>query len=118
MAGSATGSLLELRLEPGVTTGADLSREFDLVLLEYALDLRGVTRLDCEVCDSDGKVYKRVRDIQVRDGRVRGYCDRELAVTSARLLPGGIINRFYAVDGRSERLLGTFHSIATGLPSE
>lgn len=95
-----------------VTTG-DLSGDFDLVLLEYVLDLEGVTRLDCEVCDSDGKPYERVRDIQVRDGRVRGYCVKELAVTSARLLPRGIINRFYAVDGGKERLVGVFHSMAT-----
>ena len=109
--------IVEFRLEPDQLVDADLSEEFDLLLVELVVDLEGVTRLDAEVCDMAGRPFKRVREIPFRPEQrsVMGYCAREMALAAARELPDGTLTRLLAVgdDGETERVVGQYRTRMT-----
>lgn len=110
--------ILELRFGPGRLVEGDLSGDFELLLVEYELDLRGVTRLDVDVCDAAGRPFKRIQEVPFQPGQtsVMGYCARETALAAARELPEGTRIRFLSIEEEGERLLCEYHARATRLP--
>jgi hypothetical protein len=110
--------ILEYRLEPGVVVEADLSGDFDLLFMEFVVDLEGVTALATEVCDAEGNAFKRVEDIPIPPDRTRltGYCAMDLAVAGARANPEGMVTRLLSVEPDGERVLGEYRTRAIALP--
>jgi hypothetical protein len=102
--------VLVSRMMPGEETVVDVSEDFDLLFVEFVIDLDGVTELVAEICDSDGVPFKRNEAISVPPGlqSISGYCARDLALASAHALPNGIITRVYSVEAGGERLLGEY----------
>jgi hypothetical protein len=110
--------ILEVRCEPDRLTEADLDGDFELLLVEFVVDLTDVVRLDAEVCDADGHAFKRVPEIPFQPGQtsIMGYCARETVLAAARALPEGTTTRFLAVDADGERVVGVFRTRATRVP--
>lgn len=110
--------IIEMRCEPGQLLEGDLGGDFELLLVEFVVDLAGVTRLDAEICDVSGRAFKRVPEIPFQPGQtsIMGYCARETALAAARALPEGTLTRLLAVDGTTERVVGEYRCRATRLP--
>lgn len=98
------------KLEPGVLAVADGGEDFDLLFVEYIVDLTGVTEIISEVCDAHGVPFKRSAPTAVPPGAesISGYCARDLALAAAHQLPEGTVTRLYSVEPDGERLLGEF----------
>jgi len=106
--------ILECRIRAGVETVLDISGDFDLIFLEFEMDLTGATRIDCEVCDHLGNVIKRNLDLPFSPDQkvVSGFCARELALTGVENNPEGMMNRWISVEPGGERIIGEFRTRA------
>jgi hypothetical protein len=102
--------ILDCPMRPGEVTTADLSGEFDLVFVEYHVDLGGVERLDIEVCDIGGVPFKRYEDVVLPapGTPLSGFCARELALAGIEHNAEGILTRFVAVDSDGDRVVAEF----------
>jgi hypothetical protein len=107
-----------IHMRPGEFTEADASGDFDLLLIEWEVDLAGVEQLDVETCGADGRVYKRMREVPFdpEQRAIVGYCARELALRTARVLPEGNLVRFVSVEDGHDRVLGEYRGRFVNLP--
>lgn len=88
--------------ENGPTSVPDLEADFDLLVTEVPVDLRGARRLDVEIFDLEGRHLKTMPEVSFDpdDGAVYACCDAKLArlATRARTL-----SRVWVTDGEGRR---------------
>ena len=82
----------------------DLSGDIDILITKVPIDLRGVRRLDAEVCSADGKQLKVMPEISFdpADGAVYACCEIELARAAAA---ANTVTKVWAYDEAGERVL-------------
>jgi hypothetical protein len=101
-------NLVVFDVDPANPTTPEIPPTADLVIAKVPLDLTGVRRLDAEVLTDDGRLLKRMPDIDFdpAEGAIFTCCEAELARTAvaARRLTRLWASR-ESSDGRAERTL-------------
>ena len=84
----------------------DLSGDIDILITKVPIDLRGVRRLDAEVCSAEGKRLKLMPEISFdpADGAVFACCEIELARAAAA---AKTVTKVWGYDEAGKRVLLT-----------